>query len=82
MYDKINESIEVVASFKKSEIFPKFFSWRRKIYKVDKVHFIHTSQNGKGLLYHFSVTDKVNYFQLIFNPLTLTWTLSTMYNNG
>ncbi len=82
MYDEINEQVEVVASFKKNEIFPKFFSWRRKIYKVDKVHFVHTSNNGNGLLYHFSITDNANYFQLIFNPLTLTWTLSTIYNDG
>ncbi len=80
MYDQINEPIEVVASFKQNEIIPKFFVWRRKMYKVEKVHLVHTSRTGKELLYHFSITDKANYFQLIFNPFTLTWILASLYN--
>lgn len=80
MYDNINEPIEVVVSFKKGNVVPKFFFWRRKIYKVDKVHLVHTSKVGSQTLYHFSVTDKANYFQLVFNPVTLTWVLATLYN--
>lgn len=82
MYENINESIETVVSFKKNGVVPKFFSWRNKLYKVEKVHLVHTSQNGRQTLYHFSVTDKVNYFQLVFNPFTLSWVLASLYNNG
>ena len=82
MYDQINEPIEVIVSFKKNEIIPKVFSWRRKIYKVVKVHLVHTSRAGNQILYHFSVTDEANYFQLVFNPFNLSWMLETLYNNG
>lgn len=82
MYDNINEPIEVVASFKKNEVVPRFFSWRHKIYKVAQVHLVHTSKIGNQILYHFSVTDKANYFQLTFNPFTLSWALATLYSNG
>jgi len=82
MYDQINEPIEVVVNFKSNEIIPKFFSWRRKIYKVAKVHLVHTSKVGNQILYHFSVTDETNYFQLVFNPFNLSWMLETLYNNG
>ena len=81
MYDDINEPIEVVASFKKNEVIPKFFVWRRKMYKVVKVHLVHTSKIGNQIVYHFSVTDEANYFQLVFNPFTLTWILATLYNS-
>lgn len=82
MYEKINEIIDVVASFKKTTVEPKFFFWRRKIYKVGKVHLIHTSRQGAQILYHFSVTDEINYFELIFNPLLLSWTLENLYTAG
>ncbi len=81
MYEQINEPIEVVASFKKNEIVPKFFSWRHKVYQVEKVHLVHTSRVGHQILYHFSVTDNANYFQLVFNPFTLSWLLTTLYHN-
>ncbi|HLC63785.1 MAG TPA: hypothetical protein VJK25_00350 [Patescibacteria group bacterium] len=82
MYDQINEPVEVVASFKQNEIMPKFFVWRRKMYKVDKVHLVHTSRQGSHTLFHFSITGQNNYFQLVFNPFTLTWILASLYNNG
>jgi len=82
MYENINEPIEAVISFKKNEVVPKFFSWRDKIYQVEKVHLVHTSQNGRQTLYHFSVTDKANYFQLTFNPFTLSWILTSLYHQG
>lgn len=82
MYENINEPIEAVISFKKNGVVPKFFSWRNKWYQVEKVHLVHTSQNGSQILYHFSVTDKANCFQLTFNPFTLSWILATLYNNG
>jgi hypothetical protein len=81
MYDNINEPIDVIVSFKKNEVVPKFFNWRRKIYKITKVHLVHASKAGTQTLYHFSVTDETNYFQLVFNPFTLTWILATIYNN-
>jgi len=81
MYDDINEPIEVVVSFKKGGVVPKFFRWRHKIYKVSDVHLVHTSHLGNQLLYHFSVTDRTNYFQLVFNPFNLTWILATLYNS-
>ncbi|MFA6304945.1 MAG: hypothetical protein WCV73_00455 [Patescibacteria group bacterium] len=82
MNDQINEPIEVIASFKKDGLIPHSFSWRRKIYKIDKVHLVHTSQAGRALIYHFSVTDAANYFQLAFNPFNLSWVLETVYSEG
>jgi len=84
MYDQINEIIEVFVNFKKDNIVPKFFIWRRKMYKIGKVHLVHISKNGSQILYHFSVTDdcNLNYFQLAFNTCTLTWILEILYYSG
>lgn len=82
MHDQINEPIEVIASFKKADIVPRLFVWRRKMYKIDKVHLVHTSQIGREMIYHFSVTDSANYFQLAFNPFNLSWMLETIYSEG
>jgi len=82
MYDQINEPIEVLVSFKTNEIVPQLFSWRRKIYKISQVHLVHTSTLGRQTLYHFSVTDEVNYFQLVFNPFNLSWVLEKLYSSG
>jgi len=82
MNDNLNEPIEVVVSFKGNEIVPKFFKWRNKFYQIAKVHLVHTSRIGQQLLYHFSVSDAANYFQLTFNSFNLSWRLTAIYNQG
>lgn len=77
--EKLDELIEVIVSFKKSEVVPQFFRWRNKIYKVNKVHLVHLSRIGRELLYHFSVSDSANYFQLTFNSYNLSWRLTNHY---
>jgi hypothetical protein len=82
MNQELNDIVDVVVSFKANEVVPKFFKWRQKIYQVNKVHLVHTSREGQQLLYHFSVSDAVNYFQLTFNSFNLSWRLTGLYNQG
>ena len=82
MQEQLDEIIEAVVSFKRSSITPAFFKWRDKLYKINKVHLVHTSREGSQMLYHFSVSDNANYFQLTFNPYNLTWRITALYNEG
>jgi hypothetical protein len=80
MSDIINEPVEVIVSFKQNEIIPKVLIWRRKMYKIVRVHSVDISYNGSRAFYHFSVTDAIHYFRLSFNPYNLIWTLDRLYS--
>lgn len=80
MYHPIHEPIQVLVSFCGDKIYPLFFHWAQRRYKVKKVHLIHIERQGNTKLFHFSVTDDVNYFKLTFNSENLQWILSEVYN--
>lgn len=82
MHQELDEIVDAVVSFKANEIVPKFFKWRNRIYQVAKVHLVHTSRVGQQLLYHFSVSDQANYFQLTFNASNLSWHITALYTEG
>ena len=79
MPEALDDLIEVVVSFKANKVVPNFFKWHNKVYQVVKVHLVHTSKVGQQLLYHFSVSDTANYFQLTFNPSNLSWRITNFY---
>jgi len=80
MYEVIREPIDVLVTFTGNKIFPLFFKWGRKKYKIDKVNLIHVTRQGHDNLYFFNVSNKVNYFKLCFNSGSLKWTLEEVYN--
>jgi len=75
MFNKINETIQVIVKFKKGQIKPLYFSWRDKDYQVKKIEFIHSRYQGKAKLFFFSVVGVEANYELIFNSQNFTWKL-------
>jgi len=82
MYEFVNEPIKVLVSFHGQKIKPLTFEWRGKRYLVDKVNLVyHAAEEGKKIFY-FSVNDRVNCFNLRFDPETMQWRIQEVYNEG
>ena len=79
MYQQIDETIHVLASFAGNKIQPLIFRWGNRSYQVKKVHLVHINRTGRDKIYHFAVTDNANYYKLSFNSETLQWRLTEKY---
>lgn len=79
MYEKINEPIEVFATFSKKGTEPICFTWNRQDYNITSVNFRHKSNNGSHPVYHFAVTSNNETYKLTFDPIDLNWTLDEVY---
>jgi hypothetical protein len=81
MAEKINEPVEVWASFAKGKLRPLRFHWRGRAYPVRKTEFVHFSQKGAAKRYYFSVVAPGATYQLIFNSQTFGWRLAKVEAN-
>ncbi|PIP33776.1 hypothetical protein COX69_03735 [Candidatus Falkowbacteria bacterium CG_4_10_14_0_2_um_filter_48_10] len=82
MLEKIDEPIDVLASFGHPLVSPKFFRWRRKTYRVEKVNLVYREAEGQDKIYYFAVTDSANYFKLAFFTRDLSWRLRELWSEG
>ena len=41
MHEKLNEPIEVAVQFNRNKVIPKFFKWRDKTYRIEKINMVH-----------------------------------------
>ncbi|EKE13936.1 MAG: hypothetical protein ACD_12C00743G0001 [uncultured bacterium] len=80
MYEIINEPIKVLVSFSGLQVKPQVLIWRGKKYVIEKVNLVAKDREGEALIYHFSVSDKANYFKISFNTKNLSWQLEELYN--
>ena len=71
----IDEEIRVGVAFDSRKVFPVWFLWRDRYYKVKAVNFSWNSAEGTAKLHHYAVTDGVNTYELCFNSRTLEWRL-------
>ena len=72
---EIQESISVWVFFKNNSILPYSFFWKDRQIKVDKINLVHTSKNGAGVFYHFSVSSGGNFYRLRFEVDKMKWFL-------
>ncbi|MBI4099605.1 hypothetical protein HY440_01215 [Candidatus Microgenomates bacterium] len=79
MYEEIKEPIIVLVLFKNGHALPHSFSWQGRKYQVDNINLEHQEQQGKDLLFCFSVTAGGNSYELSFNSHLLTWTLEKIW---
>ncbi|MDP2708428.1 MAG: hypothetical protein Q8O93_00025 [bacterium] len=79
MHEKINELIEALVDFKGAKVCPKFFKWRGKTYRVEKINLVHCERLGGDKIYYFSVSDNANFFRLAFSTADLSWRLQELY---
>ncbi len=82
MYEKINESIEVLVKFSGEKVMPTFFKWRSKTYKIEKLNLVHKKREGDNDIYYFSVSDEINFFRLAFSTRDMKWVLEELFYEG
>jgi hypothetical protein len=74
-FKRLGESIRVVASFDGPKIRLHSFEWRERIYQVESVNLFYIEKDAKKSLYHFAVSTGGNDYDIVFNPINLTWFL-------
>lgn len=79
MFEKINEKIKVLVEFDGVKVIPRFFKWRGKTYKIEKLNMVHKERDGNDKIYYFSVSDTVNFFRLAFYTRDLEWILEELF---
>jgi len=82
MYEKINESIEVLVKFSGEKVMPTFFKWSPKTYKIEKLNLVHKKREGDNDIYYFSVSDEINFFRLAFSTRDMKWVLEELFYEG
>lgn len=82
MYEKINESIEVLVKFSGEKVMPTFFKWRAKTYKIEKLNLVHREKDGNDKVYYFSVSDDINFFRLAFFTRDMSWKIEELFYEG
>jgi len=76
MTENINEKISVLVAFMPNKALPLSFLWQNQKYSIDKVNLVHSSYDGRGKIYYFSVMSAGNYFKLCFNTEKNFWLLA------
>jgi len=82
LYEKINEPIEVMATFRKEGAEPMTFKWGNTYYQVNKVNLVHTEHDGREKIYYFSVSNDATSYRLSFRSESLKWMLEEMCQAG
>lgn len=79
MLEKVNEKIEVEVDFLKKRTVPRKFFWQGRVYNLKKITLVHSFWQGRAKIYHFSVSDGINFFRLSFNTDSLEWRLEEIF---
>jgi hypothetical protein len=79
----IGESISVVASFGLPyRMRPVRFRWSGRLFEVKDVTYRWITKEGRSTVYHFSVSDGGNLFELSFDSASLLWRLEGVTESG
>ncbi len=76
----INEPVKVGAVFGdgKKKIRPVWFKWNGREYRIESITYTWTSRQGRAPIYHFSVTDGANLYELQYNTESSVWKLASV----
>lgn len=74
-FEQVHEPIRVVASFDGPKVRLHSFEWRGRIYQVESVNLFHIEKDAKKSLYHFAVSSAGNDYDIVFDPISLSWKL-------
>jgi hypothetical protein len=73
----INEPVKVGAVFGNGEkIRPVWFKWNGRQHRIESITYTWSSRQGRAVVYHFSVTDGANLYELCYNSETSVWQLA------
>lgn len=56
---------------------PVWFEWNRQRYQVRQTTYRWSEASGRATILHFAVSDDANLFELAYNTLDHTWSLSS-----
>lgn len=74
----LDEPVQVGAVFKKGGVFPRWFLYRGSRVTVKELTFCWKERAGRSLLHHFSVSDGINLYDLVFQAENLAWKLESI----
>ncbi len=74
----LDEPVQVGAVFKKAGVLPRWFLYHGKKIKVREVTYSWKENVGQSLFHHFSVSDGINLYDLVFQPERLFWKLEAV----
>ncbi len=85
---RINERVKVYAFYKEAgshgfphdKLRPVLFIWRNQEYRVRDVTYVWRENQGQSDIYHFTVSDGTNVFELCYNAKQLEWTIAGTYS--
>ena len=77
MVKDVGEPIAVLTRFSKGQIDPLRFKWNNRIYDIDRVSAKWEEREGQYKLYYFAVvTREEDYYEIVYNTRTMSWTLT------
>ncbi|MEO0086209.1 MAG: hypothetical protein ABIK37_06205 [candidate division WOR-3 bacterium] len=85
---RLNEQVKVYAWYKENgssrfphdRLRPMMFIWRNQEYRVQDVTYVWRENHGQTDVYHFTVSDGTNVFELCYNAKNLEWTITGAYS--
>jgi hypothetical protein len=70
-----SEQIQVLVKFNGTKVQPLAFRRAGRDYKIESLNLVHHHREGTETIFNFHVTANGNYFNLRFEPETLSWFL-------
>jgi hypothetical protein len=86
-HHRLSENVKVYAIYKETgdgkfphdKLQPVMFIWRNREYRVQDVTYVWREIQGQAEVYHFTVSDGANVFELSYNAKALDWTITGTY---
>jgi hypothetical protein len=80
--DLLNEPIAVTCLFSKGKAWPRYFIWRKRLYRIKKVNFFWQERQGRAVLSYFALETNSGTYQISFSNIELSWRLNKIIDNG
>lgn len=85
MHQKVNDQIEVLASFRvknkaANQVIPHAIRWHGRKYAIDHFGLYHREKRGKNYYHIFSFSSGDTAFRIELDPETLAWKLTEVYH--
>ena len=69
----LSESIQVLAFFSGTKIYPRMFIWNNKKYKVKNITYNWQERQGREVINYFSIDTGSDLYQISFNNTSYSW---------
>lgn len=71
----LNEPIEMTCLFAKGKAWPRYFVWRKQLYKVKRLNFFWQERQGRAVISYFALETNRGTYQVSFSNVVLSWRL-------